>query len=150
MIFLLCWLFWLILFFFYRIDDVKCLHAHTADYLIRQNKNSIGKKVIEKLIERGVDPSGCNDCWQQCDVRIPKEDTVWWYASEKNRSKLTQRRQRNRAIKRKILEKRNKLESSNSNSDSENSNNSDSNNNNEKSVENTEINHKEVYQSNNK
>lgn len=42
----------------FRTDDVKCLHAHTADELLR-GRNSIGKEVLKELTERGVNCSGC-------------------------------------------------------------------------------------------
>jgi hypothetical protein len=102
-----------------RTDDVKCLHAHTADELLR-GRNRIGKAVLDKLQSRGVDPSGCQgdfiilltlvllllpplpsplDCWQQCDLSVSPEEAKWWYTSEKSRSKL---------IKRKLNRKRQK------------------------------------------
>jgi hypothetical protein len=101
---------------------VKCLHAHTADQLLRK-KNYIGQTVLKKLEEKGVDPSGCagewpppgrllsshfilsvsytgcSDCWQQCDLSTTPSEAKWWYVSQKSRSKLLQRklnRQRNK------------------------------------------------------
>lgn len=85
---------------------MKCLHAHTADELLR-GRNRIGKAVLDKLQSRGVDPSGCQgdfiilltlippsplDCWQQCDLSVSPAEAKWWYTSEKSRSKLIQRK----------------------------------------------------------
>ena len=42
-----------------RTDDAKCLHAHTADYILRF-QNQIGKAVLSKLEQEGVDTSGCS------------------------------------------------------------------------------------------
>ena len=41
-----------------KVDDVKCLHAHVADELLR-GSNTIGKQTLEALLNSGVDPSGC-------------------------------------------------------------------------------------------
>lgn len=40
-------------------NDVKCLHAHVADELIRDD-NSVGKLVMEEIVESGNDPKGCD------------------------------------------------------------------------------------------
>jgi hypothetical protein len=114
---------------------VKCLHAHTADQLLR-NKNRIGQAVLKKLEDKGVDPSGCagersspfpflishrplslslslslcenSDCWQQCDLSMKATEAQWWYVSQKSRSKLIQRkfnRQKNKEQKQRKKER---------------------------------------------
>jgi hypothetical protein len=92
--------------------QVKCLHAHIADHLVRGD-NLIGEVALEKLTERGVDVKGCGDCWQQCDLNhVPTNDS-WWYTSIKNKTRLTAARVTRNSIKAKKLEKANlKLEAS--------------------------------------
>jgi len=71
-----------------NVDDVKCLHAHTADFLLR-GRNAVGEETLRRL---GVDPAGGDDCWQQCDYRVPMDDNSWQYRSIKNKSKLKLRK----------------------------------------------------------
>jgi hypothetical protein len=40
-------------------SDVKCLHAHVADELIRDD-NSVGKLVLDDIVAAGHQPSGCD------------------------------------------------------------------------------------------
>jgi hypothetical protein len=42
-----------------RTSDVKCLHAHVADELIRDD-NSVGQQVLAEIVAAGDDPSGCD------------------------------------------------------------------------------------------
>ena len=42
-----------------KYDDVKCLHANVADYLLR-GKNKIGKLVLDELEQSSVNTSGCD------------------------------------------------------------------------------------------
>lgn len=42
-----------------KVDDVKCLHAHISDYLLR-GSNEIGKQALMQLDQAGVDTAGCN------------------------------------------------------------------------------------------
>ena len=52
-----------------KLDDVKCLHAHLADSLVRgADNNVIGRAVQDELKSRGVCVGGSNVCHQQCDV----------------------------------------------------------------------------------
>eukprot|EP00596_Hydrurales_sp_CCMP1899_P000823 CAMPEP_0119034520 /NCGR_PEP_ID=MMETSP1177-20130426/1503_1 /TAXON_ID=2985 /ORGANISM="Ochromonas sp, Strain CCMP1899" /LENGTH=309 /DNA_ID=CAMNT_0006991999 /DNA_START=160 /DNA_END=1089 /DNA_ORIENTATION=+ len=84
--------------------QVKCLHAHIGDHMIRGD-NLIGEVALEKLTERGVDVKGCGDCWQQCDLNhVPTNDS-WWYTSIKNKTRLTAARVTRNSIKAKKLEK---------------------------------------------
>ena len=82
-----------------KTDDAKCLHAHTADYFLRGGDNLIGKYVLETLARKGIDSTGCTDCWQQCDKNVDKLSASWWYMSVKNKEKLRQARDRRRARK---------------------------------------------------
>lgn len=41
-----------------KTDDVKCLHAHVADEILR-GCNEIGKATLQQLERAGVDPLGC-------------------------------------------------------------------------------------------
>ena len=79
-----------------KVDDIKCIHAHTADFLMR-GENEIGKIAMGELAKRGIDSSGCEYCHQQCDTSVPKEDATWWYMSTKNKIKLRTLRDRRRA-----------------------------------------------------
>jgi hypothetical protein len=69
------------------VHHTQCLHAQTADYLSRGGSsitqtsnntsagstindsssinNIIGARVLEDLRSRGVQVSGCSECWQQ-------------------------------------------------------------------------------------
>lgn len=49
--------------------EVKCLHAHLADYLMRGDVNPIGLLVVEDLAGVGVDVSGTNHCWRECALQ---------------------------------------------------------------------------------
>jgi hypothetical protein len=42
-----------------KVDDVKCLHAHVGDHIVR-SENSIGKWALDELQKKGVDPGGCD------------------------------------------------------------------------------------------
>lgn len=42
-----------------KFDDVKCLHAHVADYLLR-GKNKIGELVMAQLEQSNINTSGCD------------------------------------------------------------------------------------------
>lgn len=42
-----------------KVDDVKCLHAHVADEILR-GKNSIGKSTLTQLESLGINIKGCN------------------------------------------------------------------------------------------
>jgi hypothetical protein len=90
---------------------VKCLHAHTADYLLR-GRNLIGKLVLDHLKSQSIDPSGCEGivnslydlflvvrlnvfllgCHHQCNINIPKSEASWWHTPKKNRAKLISKR----------------------------------------------------------
>lgn len=72
-----------------KVDDVKCLHAHIADAILRgEEKNVIGSLALKLLQERkGVSPLGCVDCREQCDSTVPKKQG-WWYTPAKNKQKL--------------------------------------------------------------
>jgi len=49
--------------------EVKCLHAHLGDYLMRGDINPIGPLVVEDLAGQGVNVSGTDQCWKECDVQ---------------------------------------------------------------------------------
>lgn len=82
-----------------KVNDAKCLHAHTADYFLRGGTNLIGKSVLETLQLKGIEPGGCENCWQQCDINVDKKSAQWWYMSVKNKEKLRQARDRRRIRK---------------------------------------------------
>mmetsp|Transcript_20295 Transcript_20295/g.34023 ORF Transcript_20295/g.34023 Transcript_20295/m.34023 type:complete len:264 (+) Transcript_20295:120-911(+) len=48
--------------------EVKCFHAHLADYLMRGKVNPIGPLVIEHLADQGVDVKGTDECWKECQM----------------------------------------------------------------------------------
>jgi hypothetical protein len=45
-----------------KVHDVKCLHAHLADHLVR-GQNVIGERIKSKLLEKGVSLDGNAECW---------------------------------------------------------------------------------------
>ena len=67
--------------------QAKCLHAHTADHLIRGG-NALGEAALDTLRTQGVDPSGCDTCWQQCDRTFTPTEDSWWYVPQKNKQRL--------------------------------------------------------------
>lgn len=78
-----------------KLDDAKCLHAHTADFFLRGD-NKIGANVIKTLQDKGISASGCDSCWQQCASNIDRKDASWWYMSVKNKEKLRTLRDKRR------------------------------------------------------
>jgi len=91
-----------------RVRDVKCLHAHTADELLR-GKNDIGRMALEGLRERGVDPTGCDACQQQCNLQLDKGDAGWWYMPAKNKQRLRAKKERRKVFKASLRDKKNAL-----------------------------------------
>ena len=77
--------------------EVKCLHAHTADYLCRQEDNLVGERVLQGLADRGLDTAGNGECKQQCDSACPKAEAGWWYMPRKNKQKVWSRQRRRNA-----------------------------------------------------
>lgn len=76
-----------------KLDDVKCLHAHIADTLIRgESCNKIGSMALKKLEENGVDVRGCDNCFQQCDLSHIRTDDSYYYLPNKNKQKLRKSR----------------------------------------------------------
>jgi hypothetical protein len=79
------------------LGDVKCLHAHAADYLCRNGENEIGREILCQLEEqRHVEIQGHSNCWQQCDLTHARQPGSWHYIPIKNQQRLrtTQRRRR--------------------------------------------------------
>jgi hypothetical protein len=90
----------------------QCLHAQTSLTSSTSSKTSdttsttsdnngssisniIGATVLADLRSRGVETSGCSECWQQCDVRHKQTTDSWQYTPAKNKQKLrTQKRNR--------------------------------------------------------
>ena len=70
-------------------EQAKCLHAHTADHLLRGN-NALGAAALDTLRAQGVDPAGCDGCWQQCDSSFTPTEGSWWYVPQKNKQRLAQ------------------------------------------------------------
>jgi len=85
------------------LHDVKCLHAHVADYLCRgPEANPIGAEVYADLRGRlGVPVEGCDACRAQCDRALAPDvrDAPWVYLPRKNHQKLRQKAQRRKIIK---------------------------------------------------
>jgi hypothetical protein len=67
-----------------NINDVKCLHAHVADHLLRGN-NKIGEMTLNTLKNNGVDINGCDNCHQQCNAKHKINDSSWFYVPSKNK-----------------------------------------------------------------
>lgn len=82
-------------------EDVKCLHAQTADYLCRNGDNAIGALILDGLEARGVDVRGDAECHNQCNLATPLEQARhgWWYEPSKNKWKL-RKTARRRGLKR--------------------------------------------------
>ena len=79
-----------------RLDDIKCVHAQVADFLLRgRHENKIGALCVDILEkERDVDINGCTNCKQQCDLNVRKEEANWWYMPAKNKQGLRQSKER--------------------------------------------------------
>ena len=79
-----------------KLDDVKCLHAQLADYLLRgYDEQSVGADVRRRLEEeRGVSLGGCGNCQEQCNWAEEETDDTWRYQAQKNKSRLRQRSER--------------------------------------------------------
>ncbi len=45
--------------------EVKCLHAHLADHLVRGDANRVGARVVKLLSDEGVTLEGEEECWKQ-------------------------------------------------------------------------------------
>eukprot|EP00238_Polyblepharides_amylifera_P003474 CAMPEP_0196575404 /NCGR_PEP_ID=MMETSP1081-20130531/4892_1 /TAXON_ID=36882 /ORGANISM="Pyramimonas amylifera, Strain CCMP720" /LENGTH=266 /DNA_ID=CAMNT_0041893697 /DNA_START=21 /DNA_END=821 /DNA_ORIENTATION=+ len=51
-------------------NEVKCLHAHLGDFLMRGEKsNPIGPLVVQLLEERGINSKGSETCWTECEPK---------------------------------------------------------------------------------
>lgn len=79
-----------------KINDVKCLHAHVADRLLRgKGSNLIGEITLNELQKKHqVDPRGCSNCNQQCDVSINPSESTYWYTPNKNKQRLRTKKMR--------------------------------------------------------
>ena len=77
-----------------KLDDVKCLHAQLADELLSRD-NAVGKKVLEGLEARGVDPAGSEQCGEQCSGCVDG----WRYTPRKNKQKLRATRARHKKLR---------------------------------------------------
>jgi hypothetical protein len=76
-----------------KVHDVKCLHAHLADHLVR-GRNVIGEHVQSKLLAKGISLDGNSECWQQCDRKCDAKQAGWWYMPSKNKFKFLRKRLR--------------------------------------------------------
>ena len=74
--------------------NVKCIHAHVADYLCRSSSNNdaniIGKHALQTLQQKGLEILGNDICCQQCNGQHGE----WKYVPKKNRQKLRSKRLR--------------------------------------------------------
>jgi len=97
-----------------KVDDIKCVHAHVADFLLR-GQNLVGEMSLEYLKkERGVDVRGCEGCSQQCSLNVSPKDAEWWYMPAKNKQRLRLRPDRRaelREARRQKAEKKHHSES---------------------------------------
>jgi hypothetical protein len=96
-----------------KLDDVKCLHAQLADYLLRgYDEQSVGADVRRRLEEeRGVSLGGCGNCQEQCNWAEEETDDTWRYQAQKNKSRLRQRSERRNFNKeRKLIKAAEKLQ----------------------------------------
>uniref|UniRef100_A0A7S1UER6 Uncharacterized protein n=1 Tax=Phaeomonas parva TaxID=124430 RepID=A0A7S1UER6_9STRA len=83
--------------------DVKCLHAHAADHLLRGGANAVGAEVLRRL---PVDPTGGERCYEQCDPKLAEvEGETWSYRSVKNKQKLQQRHSKRKDARAMIRQK---------------------------------------------
>ncbi|KAJ8608263.1 hypothetical protein CTAYLR_007291 [Chrysophaeum taylorii] len=84
-----------------RNDDIKCVHAHVADHLL-SGDNDIGRRLLRRLQDdRACDPEGSSVCHQQCSGQGP-----WAYLPAKNKQKLWKTRERRKALRKHLREKR--------------------------------------------
>lgn len=67
-----------IVFLFLQVRDAKCLHAHVADALMRgRGANAIGRATLDLLESRGVNTSGGDRCFEQCDYTAEETKDSW-------------------------------------------------------------------------
>lgn len=74
--------------------DVKCLHAHVADELVRGG-NAIGQQVLQDLKADGVSVCGTAECCDHCNVSKPLTEARWTFKGTKK--KLSRRVRKLRA-----------------------------------------------------
>lgn len=93
-----------------KTEDLKCLHAHLADYLCTHD-NFIGKEIYEYLERtRNVPVTGSSTCWQQCDSSFERTEDSWWYTPIKNKQKLRSKYHRRTARKQELKGKEGEAE----------------------------------------
>lgn len=88
------------------LNDVKCLHAHTADQLCT-GENIFGAMVLKELAQRRkININGkCENCWQQCNPSFQRTEDSWYYTPVKNHQKLRSRNERRTLKKKELLAK---------------------------------------------
>lgn len=80
--------------------NVKCIHAHVADHLCRQDGNVIGARALEILQnQRGASILGNDTCWRQCSLTYEQQPSDWNYVPKKNRQALRSTRQRRKELR---------------------------------------------------
>jgi len=73
-------------------SKIRCLHAHTADELVR-GRSLVGRQVLQDLVERGVEVNGTTACGEYCSMRTPLSKVVAAFESHKKALRLMQQRQ---------------------------------------------------------
>ncbi|CAM9213565.1 unnamed protein product [Chrysoparadoxa australica] len=86
-----------------KVDDAKCLHAHTADELCRGG-NEIGKSTLEALQARGVMTDGNDKCFEACRLGFT-DDEGWSYVPKGNKQGLRTKNMRRKMLKARDLAK---------------------------------------------
>ncbi|CAN0137123.1 unnamed protein product [Pylaiella littoralis] len=83
-----------------KVRDAKCLHAHTADALMRgRDANAIGRATLELLEARGVRTDGGDQCSEQCNYRVEETADSWRYTPQKNKQRLQTKKLRRKSMK---------------------------------------------------
>eukprot|EP00186_Timspurckia_oligopyrenoides_P002345 CAMPEP_0182450492 /NCGR_PEP_ID=MMETSP1172-20130603/41602_1 /TAXON_ID=708627 /ORGANISM="Timspurckia oligopyrenoides, Strain CCMP3278" /LENGTH=161 /DNA_ID=CAMNT_0024648109 /DNA_START=306 /DNA_END=788 /DNA_ORIENTATION=- len=61
-----------------QVTDIKCLHAHLADYLCT-GENIFGRMILDEIHTKLlIDTDGESGCWQMCDpLHALSEDSYW-------------------------------------------------------------------------
>lgn len=75
-------------------QDVKCLHAHVADELLRRGQNPIGQQALKDIEDQGIPTDGTDQCCDNCNVHLPLEEARWRLQKCKNTAGKRLSRQR--------------------------------------------------------
>mmetsp|Transcript_96082 Transcript_96082/g.248950 ORF Transcript_96082/g.248950 Transcript_96082/m.248950 type:complete len:90 (-) Transcript_96082:25-294(-) len=65
-------------------EDVKCLHAHVGDELVRGGGNLIAQQALRDIEDMGIRVDGTDECCDNCNLSVPLENARWRMEKCKN------------------------------------------------------------------